>query len=630
MKSHNTLSVRAISTQEVPVPATRSHGAPCADPAGEGGASHAMEPVFGMAVLYLLLPTSVVLVSFLSWTIAIPVVVASLACLGWLAMTLRRDVRLSRSDLVDSWPWLLMAAGFVWLSGALPPFAENHDWYKHYALFNELIDQSWPPAVPHVGGLSTLRYSLSYYVVPAIVAKHAGREFLGAAIFVWTTLGLYLSLTIAFTARAHSAASRLLLAAVFLLFSGADIVGRFITGFVHPLPMHFEWWATFGQLSSSVTSLFWTPQHAISAWLATFLILRFPAHAIRCAGVLAAAVAVWSPFSAIGLLPLFAWAIWKAGYRHIFTATNMVVAPVLLFAAGYFLTRGAASIPAGFIWTAKGFSIDTWVIFLVLEFGAIALSLSLIERRNAPLVLVAAGFLVLLSLVSMGAFNDLLMRASLPALAVLAALSASAAVYAPNTVRKAPLMICLVLGLITPLGEIMRGIVGERVRKSDMLRIDDVIGGAADFLAPQYLAPGYSGALRRTAVIDLSAITFSAFGNGQADIIHRRVVSSVFTDAALVSNPIRLSPGSYEVEIVLDLDVTAGPKSSHAAHLSLHGEQILIPIAGSAGKGVTLRGYFRTQGKPVQLSFGLGGWATGKGVIELKKLTISTIATTGR
>ena len=115
---------------------------------------------------------------------------AAVACLWWLAPAVRLEWRAQRGSLGATWPYLVMAAGFVWLSGVLPPFAENHDWYKHYALFNELIDQSWPVAVPHGGALSTLRYSLSYYAIPAIVAKFAGHAWLGPANFAWTTLGL--------------------------------------------------------------------------------------------------------------------------------------------------------------------------------------------------------------------------------------------------------------------------------------------------------------------------------------------------------------------------------------------------------------------------------------------------------
>ncbi|MGX4643848.1 hypothetical protein [Massilia sp. SYSU DXS3249] len=584
--------------------------------------------VFAAGFLYLLLPSVIVLTSFQPWSIALPVALAAAACVWWLVSAVVREPHTRQPDWLETWPYLALAAGCVWLSGVVPPFADNHDWYKHYALFNELAEQSWPAAVPHNGGLSTLRYSLSYYVFPALVAKYAGHEFLGGAIFVWTTLGLYIALVTAFHARAQAVASRFLLCAVFLLFSGADILGKYLTGFVHPVPMHFEWWATFGQLSSSVTSLFWTPQHAISGWVATFMIVRFPERALQSGGVLAAAVAVWSPFSAIGLVPVFLWAMYRSGYRHVPTWMNLLAAPVLLCASAYFLTRGAAGIPASFIWSVKGFGIDTWLAFLLLEFGAIAAALYLAQGRNLALIVAGAGFLLLLSLFSLGAYNDLLMRASLPALALLAALSASAVVHVPNTARKAPLILCLVLGLVTPLGEIMRAIVGQRIPDTKTLWIDDVVGGAAAFLAPQYLVPGFDGTLRRIPVADLSRTGLSAFGTGTLDPGRKRVESADFTDAALVTEPIVLSRGSYEVEIVIDLDVAADEQSTHAAHLSLHGKNLLVPIAPSAGKGLTYRGYFRTKGEPVQFSFGLGGWARGKGFIEMKKLTVKAIATT--
>ncbi|MFC5461330.1 hypothetical protein [Massilia niabensis] len=628
MKSHDMLSEQLPRTH-----AAAAASAAAADPAYASRAGVPGQPslaIFVAAFLYLFVPTVIVLVGFQPWKIAAPVAVAAAACLWWLALALRGQARVPYARLQDTWPFLAMAACFVWLSGVLPPFAETYDWYKHYALFNELIDQAWPAAVPNGGELSTLRYSLSYYALPAIVAKFAGHAWLGPANFVWTTLGLYLALVIAFHAQAQSVVSRFQLCAVFLLFSGADIVGRYVTGHVHPVPMHFEWWATFGQLSSSTTSLFWTPQHAISAWLGTFLILRFPQRALQCGGVLVAAIAVWSPFSAIGIVPVFIWAIFKNGWRHIFTWMNLLIAPVLLGVAGYFLTRGSAGIPAGFIWTAVGFSPGIWVVFLVLEFAAVAGALYLVERRNVALIIASAGFLALLSLFSLGAYNDLLMRASLPALAILAALSAMAVACAPSTARKTPLVICLVLGLVTPLGEIMRAIVGERVPKSETLWINDIFSGTGQFLAPQYLAPGFDGALWRTPVLELAGTTFTGFGEGMVDPVRKRIESASFTDAALVARPITLPQGTYEVEIVLDLDVAADKESGHAAHLSIHGQQLLARIGNTAGRGLAFRGYFRTKGEPVQLSFGLGGWAKGKGFVELKKLTISSVSTGGR
>lgn len=597
---------------------------------GGGPSDHLSMRLFGAAFLYLLLPTALVLIAFQSWKIALPTAVATAAACWWLVQALRAAPRAQPASLRDTWPYLLMAAGFVWLSGALPPFAETYDWQKHYALFNELVEQAWPAAVPNGGALATLRYSLGYYVVPALVAKHAGYAFLGAAIFAWTTLGLYLALVLAFHARSRPVASRFLLCAVFLLFSGADIVGRYLTGFVHPVPMHFEWWAKFGELPSSTTSLLWTPQHALSAWLGTFLVLRFPARALQCAGVLGAAIAVWSPFSAVGLAPVFLWAVHKVGFRPILGWMNLLAAPVLLAVAGYFLTRGSAGIPAGFIWTALDFRFGTWCAFIVLEFGAIALALYLVERRNAALIVTGAGFLALLSLFSMGAYNDLLMRGSIPALAILAALAATSVAYAPNTARKAPLVVCLVLGLVTPLGEIMRGISGERMPKSASLRIDDVLSGPGQILAPQYLAPGFSGTLRRTPVLALRDLSFSGFGEGRIDTGRKRIEADSFTDAALITAPLSLPRGSYEIEVELDLDVKAGPRSTHAAHLSLHGQHLLATIGDATAKGYVVKGYFRVKDAPVQFALGLGGWAEGKGVLELKKLTISRIATTGR
>jgi hypothetical protein len=452
------------------------------------GLNQCNEFLFLPALLYLLLPSAVVLFYFSAWPV-LAVCATGLAIL-WAGAQNKIIQRQQLHLLSNTWPYLIMAAAVVWLSGAMPPFSENSDWYKHYAIFNALTDQSWPPKIATENGIATLRYSLSYYVFPAAAVKAFGPSVLPFAIFAWTTLGLYAAMMLAFGWTARPIASIFILAAVFLLFSGADIIGTNYTGILHGPLMHFEWWwKPFGSLSSIVTNLFWAPQHAVAGLLSGFLVLRYPRCSMRNAGVILAAVAVWSPFAAIGLAPVFIWAAIQVGFRELFTRSNLIAAPVLLVVSALFLTKDSGGIPADFLSHLPGYTIKGWLIFLTLEFGALALALVLTTPYRAVLILLQVAFLTFLSLFHVGLNNDLLMRASIPSLGILALLSSTAVVDAPNNIRKVPLIILLVLGLVTPLGEIMRAITAPRISNRQDLTIEKIIRDDGR-LGPQYLSHG--------------------------------------------------------------------------------------------------------------------------------------------
>lgn len=575
--------------------------------------------LFALALLYLLLPAALVLFFFAPWPAA--TALATGFCIVWNYLPARAPHRLPPRWFAHTWPYLVLAAGIVWLSGALPPFAENSDWYKHFALFNLLSEQSWPPQVATDTGPATLRYSLGYYVVPSLAVKLFGAPVLPYAIFAWSTFGLYLVLVLAFGWRERRPARSLALGAVFLLFSGADIVGTSWTGFGKGPPFHYEWWAGFGELASTVTNLFWVPQHAIGGWLAAFLMLRFPQRGLAQAGVIGAALAVWSPFAAIGLLPVVGWTAWQCGWRALFSAMNLLPAPILLLSAGLFLTDGASGVPVYMVWHHAHFSVGVWAAFLLLEFGIICVALLAVNRRNWPLLTMVSAVLVLLSLAVVGGENDLLMRASIPMLGILAAMSAAAVVHAPLSAGKALLLACLAVGAVTPLGEIRRGFGAQRIVAPSSIRLLDAIKGYEHY-APQYLVFP-----KRTLVprLNLAQLQFSPFGTGEFGSAPFRVASASFADAALVTQPLQLPAGLYRIDAVLDWDLQAGQPGGHGGHVSLQGVRILIKLPPGVQRGKAVSAYFSSDGTPKPISFGVGGWTTGKGSVTMRALTISAV-----
>jgi len=580
---------------------------------------------FSAGLLYLFLPAALVLLTFSPRPVGAAVLLAVLFWFWCLRRNKGADNAGPAVSLGTTWPFLLVAATATWLSGVLPPFAENIDWYKHYGLFNDLRQNTWPPLIPLDDRLATLRYSLAYYVLPSAAARWLGAAVLPWAIFAWTTAGLYCALLLAFGAGKLSLARRFWMPAVFLLFSGADVLGYFLTGAEQKPMLHFEWWAKFGELASGFTNFIWTPQHALSGWIAAFLILAHPRQALRHVLVLGASLALWSPFCAIGILPLVGWALAREGMPVLLSRSNLVAGPVLLLAAAAFLLDGSSGIPASMIWSTRYFSALHWAAFIVLEFGSLCLALWLARREDAALIALAAATLMLLCCFAVGANNDLLMRGSIPALGVLAVLAARAVTGAAGGLRTAPLVLCLVVGSITPMGEILRAVLAPRISGREQLSVVDVMRSTGFYLAPQYLRFDPRG-LDYMVTTRLDQLQFTAYGDADVDLAQHRVSAARFTDSGMVSNTLVLPPGLYRIEAVVDGEVSASEPDRHAAHLSIHGRALAIALPGKRYADSHVNYFFESDGKPIQLAFGLGGWTKGKGSIALKQLNVSRIS----
>ena len=156
-------------------------------------------------------------------------------------------------------------------------------------------------------------------------------------------------------------------------------------------------------------------------------------------------------------------------------------------------------------------------------------------------------------------------------------------------------------------------------------------------IKPQYLAHISKSSVfaflfaQPSGVYAIEAVTgdldlkFSIFGNADFNERERVVKNMEFTDAALVSNDIILPVGFYKLDAMLDWDVVAENESINAAHVSLHGVKILAPIKTSRGLNTRVSAYFDSDGEPFKISFGLGGFAKGKGFVRLQELKISHI-----
>ena len=382
--------------------------------------------MFTFAIAYLSIPVFLVLFTFFS----MPFVLLSAAALIVLVFCLcqfrhaHSNNNLNLRTLIDYWPLLLVSAIVTYLC-VVSPF-KIWDWEKHFAVLNTLAASSWPPVVDVHEQTWFLRYYLAWYAVPALLTKIFGSQLLTAFIFIWTATGVFTTLLLAF--KSLSKASHLFIAvAVFFSFSGLDIIGAWLNGSVPGIYPHWpQIWAGWGEIWPALTGLAWTPQHVISGWLAACMFLFNRHLAVKYSAVIIALTTLWSPFCAIGLVPIAVWASLKEGYITAITPQNLFTAPLIAVCVGLYLSQGTSQVPFTLVWEHERFSIMSFVLFCVFEFILALAMLYLSKSAERDLVLVLGVFLFFFCLVRFGVLNDLLMRGAIPAVCIVSVLMVKA------------------------------------------------------------------------------------------------------------------------------------------------------------------------------------------------------------
>jgi len=178
-------------------------------------------------------------------------------------------------------------------------------------------------------------------------------------------------------------------------------------------------------------------------------------------------VALLSPLAMIGGLPFVAYAggveVWrrKRPWHELLAGGLALVAcePALLY-----LTAGSGAVKQG---AAHSFQITGYPIFILLEIGAYCFALWRMKRQQ-PFGIGTSWIAVLVLLVvpfgQIGDGVDFAMRASIPALAILALSVGHALGETQPWAKEAKgwIMVALVLGSATPLGEIWRAVMWPR------------------------------------------------------------------------------------------------------------------------------------------------------------------------
>jgi hypothetical protein len=470
------------------------------------GPGHAIQPskldrLDVACLLYVLVPSLIFIVGWLELRYAMILLVTMLAglffareSLGFAAPSaLSKRVVLCCGLIAICWS-LLGGAGHFF-------YANAFDWRIRDAVLRDLVVADWPVFYRGDSGATLLRAPLGYFLVAAGLGKLTSLRLADFWLFVWTWLGVWLTL-MQVAACMKKPVAALIAVLVFMLFSGLDIAGLLLTSSAKLGDLfsvqHLEWWGQYFQYSSNATLLFWVPNHALPGWLLGLLLYRHFDKPVLLPwlGLMFFSSALWSPLVSIGLVGLqlaymarqvserwwrdgriwFAWLAWVPGFLVL----------------GTYLTYRSSSIASGWGWRMIPDPLRFWenyLLFVVLEFGLFAIALYRLRPRRLLLVLVA--ILLMLPLYSFGPNSDLAMRGSIPALAMLAMLSSAELIRFgrgwrwPRISWIAPLLLFLLIGAVTPLHEMARSLLTPRWRPDLVTNVFDAShGDASNYLAP--------------------------------------------------------------------------------------------------------------------------------------------------
>ncbi|KMO35126.1 hypothetical protein [Methylobacterium aquaticum] len=359
---------------------------------------------------------------------------------------------------------LAVALVLCLLGGQTHLFFANDDWLLRDAVLRDLVAEPWPVGYLYAGDATMLRAPLGLYLLPAAIGSLVGLHGAHVALLAQDT-ALFGGLFYGFARLAPPRRSGLVLLAVFVGFSGWDIVGSTLVGDPLVPGIHLEQWLRDLQFSSHVTQLFWVPNHAASGWIFVGAYVLWRSSALRATSlaVVFGLCVIWSPLSAIGALPFLVAALVAdaaAGRLTVGGATALGLAGIGLAPVALFLGADAGRVPHGLQDLTMGFG-SRYVLLMVFEVLPVLLVLHFAPgsvlgadtwtRRETGLVL---GVLLLVPLYRLGAV-DFVMRASIPALALLA-LRVGAVMPRLRGPQLAIAAGILGFGAVTPLYEVIR------------------------------------------------------------------------------------------------------------------------------------------------------------------------------
>lgn len=401
--------------------------------------------LFLFTTTYLLLPHLIFILGWIKWEIVLPVSFVLLFS-GWrIVATTLTDTSFSEKLVLgkaQAWYLLAVCVALVAFAGIGELLWQRDDFFKHNLIFSDLIHRSWPV---HYGGewkeTSMLTYYLGWYMVPAAVGKLGGTWATAFTSFLWTGVGLFLFFL---WLKVMLKTNRVLLWVVFLGISGFEflwVAGHYMYYIIQYFPQYglltllkgtFTYTRSelitpaFNQnIPSFFVGFLSAPQHVLPGFLASAAVVYAIINKLlfRYTAIIGALTVFWSPMVCIGLFPFVIYHLY-IDRKQVFAKANLwyyLLCVVILFFSVSYLAAHAPLSQAGFVWQISG---NAWwfytLVFIALKFGIFFLYLLYKDKQlhfignYRILGYISLLGLTALSFYKLGAYNDLIARASIP------------------------------------------------------------------------------------------------------------------------------------------------------------------------------------------------------------------------
>lgn len=375
-----------------------------------------------------------ILIFMLGWTaifVSIPVLIFTFVAIYF---AFRKIYKVNREDACSNPSEIFIAfviffAFFVWV-GHSDLFAQDFDWHKHHAIFNDLMNYDWP--VVYKDG-SLLTYYLGQYIVPAFVGKIFHSSIIMTwCIPAWNAIGLTLVyLVLVFLLKAETKKKKIGVLLFMLLWGGCTELGTILyhlinSGTIKLIPDSFKWIDLENvriHFASNYDALYGAFQHVIAPWLVVCVFIGNRKH-IESYVTMALPLMFSSTFAFVYFVPiLLFFAFWhsakrpiKEALKSVFCIGNLFMIPLAVVLSVYFAGNVFSEKPGnvGFEIFDIGNNLIFYLIFILTEF---LLYFIFLFKRNIknPLFYVALTELMIIPFFKMGLFNDLCSRGSIPA-----------------------------------------------------------------------------------------------------------------------------------------------------------------------------------------------------------------------
>ena len=313
---------------------------------------------------------------------------------------------------------------------------QDHEYRR--AILRDLIDYDWPviynystqtnPEVIEIfksaSGNRAFSYYFIYWMPAALTGKMFGFNAGNFVLFIWNSIGIFLSLMGASAVIKRFTAW---VPFIFVFFSGLDA----IPNMVYELTEYNGWrWFEGYVTSMSYVSNFREMASVFNQMIPCFLVvcLLMMSYNTRSLGLTSGILFGYSPWAVFGILPMVAATLFSKKHRagkisktitNALSPANIVSALLILAVFGsYYMTNSAAVSYKGFAWQYFDSPLKfviAYIVFILIE--VIPFAVILYKRGKVdPVFWAAVATLLILPFYRISEMNDFTMRGSMPAL----------------------------------------------------------------------------------------------------------------------------------------------------------------------------------------------------------------------